>query len=85
MWRELANHGDDCYFCTNYTFGYNSKTKNFIKYNIVSSVTMPVLESLHNETIQGNSDQQVSSEEIGEAMEVDENVDEGWDAPFYAY
>ena len=40
VWREQANHVDDCYFCMNNVAGFSSKSKGNIKHpNLPSAIT----------------------------------------------
>ena len=39
VWREQANHVDDCYFCMTDVAGFSSKSKGNIKYpNLPSAI-----------------------------------------------
>ena len=42
IWRELANHVDDCYFCILNVAGFNSKNKSKINYPNISSAIRPI-------------------------------------------
>ena len=42
VWREKANHVDDCYFCMTDVAGFSSKSKGNIKYPSVPLVIRPI-------------------------------------------
>ena len=42
IWREAANHTNDCYFCLKNTQGFTAKNKSKIKYPITNSAILPV-------------------------------------------
>ena len=42
IWREPANHVDDCYFCIVNVAGFSSKNKSKINYPNIPSVMRPV-------------------------------------------
>ena len=43
VWRELKNHGDDCYFCSINVQGYNISNKKDIVYPDLPSARRPVV------------------------------------------
>lgn len=48
VWREPANHYDDCYFCMTKIFGYSAKNKNSIVYPNLPSAIRPIP---HDDTV----------------------------------
>ena len=42
VWREQANHVDDCYFCTTNVANFSSKSKGDIKYPNLPSAIQPI-------------------------------------------
>ena len=42
VWREQANHGDDCYFCMTNVAGFSSKSKGNINYPNLPSPIRPI-------------------------------------------
>ena len=42
IWREQANHVDDCYFCIVNVAGFSSKNKSKINYSNIPSAMRPV-------------------------------------------
>ena len=48
IWREPANHFDDCYFCMTNLVGYNKKTRKNILYPSIPSATRPIPHSDEN-------------------------------------
>ena len=46
VWREQANHVDDCYFCLTDVAGFNSKSKGNIKYPNLPSAIRPIPHSV---------------------------------------
>ena len=42
VWREQANHVDDCYFCMTHVAGFSSKSKGNIKYPNLPSAIRPI-------------------------------------------
>ena len=42
VWREQANHVDDCYFCMTNVAGFSSKSKGNIKYPNLPSAIRPM-------------------------------------------
>ena len=45
IWREPANHFDDCYFCMTNSVGYNKKNRKNILYPSIPSATRPIPQS----------------------------------------
>ena len=45
IWREPANHFDDCYFCITTSVEYNKNNQKNILYISISSATQPILHS----------------------------------------
>lgn len=48
VWREPANHYDDCYFCMTKIFGYSANNKNSIVYPNLPSAIRPIP---HDDTV----------------------------------
>ena len=48
IWREPANHFDDCYFCMTNLIGYNKKNRKNIFYPSIPSATQPIPHSYEN-------------------------------------
>ena len=48
IWREPANHFDDCYFCMTNLVGYNKKNRKNILYPSIPSATRPIPHSDEN-------------------------------------
>ena len=48
IWREPANHVDDCYFCMTNLVGYNKKNRKNILYPPIPSATQPIPHSDKN-------------------------------------
>ena len=48
IWREPANHFDDCYLCMTNLVGYNKKNRKNILYPSISSITRPIPHSDEN-------------------------------------
>ena len=42
VWREQANHVNDCYFCTTNVTGFSSKSKGNIKYPDLPLAIRPI-------------------------------------------
>jgi hypothetical protein len=69
IWRKPQNHQTDCYFCLSVVKGYNNKSKTFIKYPNVQSVTFPILNDKnksHDSDHSRYSDQSKSATEVGD-------------------
>ena len=48
IWRESANHFDDCYFCTTNLAGYNKRNRKNILYPSIPSATQSIPHSDEN-------------------------------------
>ena len=48
IWREPANHFDDCYFCMTNIVGYNKKNRKNILYSSIPSAIRPIPHSDEN-------------------------------------